>query len=237
MPIYGKLGDLYGRKRMYLVAMTLFTVGSMLCGAAGSLGQLIAFRAAAGDRRRRDRSARDGDRRRHRPGPSARAVARLPGGARSPIASLIGPFTGGFFVDHLDLAVGVLREPPARRRRVSDRRRRSLHVPYREGRPRDRLRGLGAAHRGARRDRGRRGDRRPDGAVGLDDGHRPRDRDRRARGRVRAARAAVRRSRCSRCGSCRPASCGSRADSTSRAGRCSRPGSTSSRCSSNRSPA
>src|SRR5882762_470775 len=34
MPRYGKIGDLYGRKRILLVAIALFLTGSMLCGAA-----------------------------------------------------------------------------------------------------------------------------------------------------------------------------------------------------------
>ena len=47
-PIYGKLGDLYGRKRILQSAVALFLVGSALCGLAGSMTQLIAFRAVQG---------------------------------------------------------------------------------------------------------------------------------------------------------------------------------------------
>ena len=36
MPLYGKLGDLYGRKRMMLIAIGIFLAGSVLCGAAAS---------------------------------------------------------------------------------------------------------------------------------------------------------------------------------------------------------
>ena len=47
-PLYGKLGDLYGRKRVLQSAIVLFLVGSALCGAAQSLPMLIAFRAIQG---------------------------------------------------------------------------------------------------------------------------------------------------------------------------------------------
>jgi EmrB/QacA subfamily drug resistance transporter len=47
-PIYGKLGDLYGRKRVLQSAVTIFLVGSALCGLANSMTELIAFRAVQG---------------------------------------------------------------------------------------------------------------------------------------------------------------------------------------------
>ena len=47
-PLYGKLGDLYGRKRVLQVALVIFLVGSALCGAAQSMSELIAFRAVQG---------------------------------------------------------------------------------------------------------------------------------------------------------------------------------------------
>jgi EmrB/QacA subfamily drug resistance transporter len=47
-PIYGKLGDLYGRKRILQSAIALFLVGSALCGLAGGMTELIAFRAVQG---------------------------------------------------------------------------------------------------------------------------------------------------------------------------------------------
>ncbi|NUR86844.1 MAG: MFS transporter, partial [Nonomuraea sp.] len=47
-PLFGKLSDMYGRRRLYLGAIVLFLLGSALCGLATSMGQLIAFRAFQG---------------------------------------------------------------------------------------------------------------------------------------------------------------------------------------------
>ncbi|MCW0216475.1 MAG: MFS transporter [Pseudonocardia sp.] len=47
-PIYGKLGDLFGRKRLFQVAIVIFLVGSALCGAAQSMTMLILCRALQG---------------------------------------------------------------------------------------------------------------------------------------------------------------------------------------------
>lgn len=47
-PIYGKLGDLYGRKRVLQFAIVLFLIGSALCGLSQSMSHLIVFRAIQG---------------------------------------------------------------------------------------------------------------------------------------------------------------------------------------------
>ncbi|MEU9130157.1 MDR family MFS transporter [Kitasatospora sp. NPDC048540] len=47
-PIWGKLGDLYGRKGTFLTSIVIFLVGSALCGVSDSMTQLIAFRALQG---------------------------------------------------------------------------------------------------------------------------------------------------------------------------------------------
>jgi EmrB/QacA subfamily drug resistance transporter len=48
VPMFGKLADLYGRRRVYLFSVTLFMVGAALCGTATTFGQLIAYRALQG---------------------------------------------------------------------------------------------------------------------------------------------------------------------------------------------
>ncbi|HEX4011786.1 MAG TPA: MFS transporter [Solirubrobacteraceae bacterium] len=47
-PVYGKLGDLYGRKIVLQVALVIFLIGSALCGVAQSLTMLIVFRGLQG---------------------------------------------------------------------------------------------------------------------------------------------------------------------------------------------
>ncbi|SDS60152.1 drug resistance transporter, EmrB/QacA subfamily [Nocardioides scoriae] len=47
-PIYGKLGDLYGRKKLFLFAITLFVIGSAACSFATSMWNLAALRALQG---------------------------------------------------------------------------------------------------------------------------------------------------------------------------------------------
>ncbi|MDL9945295.1 MDR family MFS transporter [Gordonia sp. ABSL11-1] len=47
-PLYGKLSDLYGRKPFFLLAISIFVVGSLLCSLATSMYELAAFRAFQG---------------------------------------------------------------------------------------------------------------------------------------------------------------------------------------------
>ena len=47
-PVYGKLGDLYGRKIVMQSAIVLFLIGSVLCGLSQNMTQLILFRAIQG---------------------------------------------------------------------------------------------------------------------------------------------------------------------------------------------
>jgi EmrB/QacA subfamily drug resistance transporter len=47
-PFYGKLGDMYGRKRLFVVAIVIFLVGSALSGLSQDMAQLIGFRALQG---------------------------------------------------------------------------------------------------------------------------------------------------------------------------------------------
>jgi EmrB/QacA subfamily drug resistance transporter len=47
-PLYGKLGDMYGRKRLFMTAIVVFLAGSALAGLSTSMAELITFRAVQG---------------------------------------------------------------------------------------------------------------------------------------------------------------------------------------------
>lgn len=48
LPLFGRMGDMYGRRRMYVLGFLVFTLASMLCGAAPALWSLIAARVGQG---------------------------------------------------------------------------------------------------------------------------------------------------------------------------------------------
>jgi EmrB/QacA subfamily drug resistance transporter len=99
-PLYGKLGDLYGRKRVFQVAIVIFLIGSALCGLSQSMLELILFRAlqgVGGGGLIVGAQAIIGD------VVSPRERGRYQGlfGAVFGVASVAGPLLGGFFVQHL----------------------------------------------------------------------------------------------------------------------------------------
>ena len=99
-PIWGKLGDLLGRKRMYQLAIVVFLVGTVLSGLSTSMAQLIAFRfvqGLGGGALIVLAQAIIAD------VVSPRERGRYQGyfGAMFATSSVLGPLLGGFFADHL----------------------------------------------------------------------------------------------------------------------------------------
>jgi EmrB/QacA subfamily drug resistance transporter len=99
-PLYGKFGDLYGRKPTLQTAIVIFLVGSVLCGIAQNMPQLIAFRALQGlgaGGLITTTIAVVGDI------IPPRERGRYQGifGAVFGVSTIIGPLLGGFFVDNL----------------------------------------------------------------------------------------------------------------------------------------
>lgn len=100
LPVYGKLGDLLGRKGVFQFAIVVFVIGSALAGRARTMDQLIAFRAVQG-------VGAGG----LMIGVQAiiadivppRQRGRFMGlvGAAFGLASVAGPLLGGYFTDHL----------------------------------------------------------------------------------------------------------------------------------------
>jgi EmrB/QacA subfamily drug resistance transporter len=99
-PIWGKAGDLYGRKRLFQLAIVVFLVASALCGLSRNIFELIAFRGLQGVGGGGLLSlafAIIGD------VIPPRERGRYQGyfGAVFGVSSVIGPLAGGFAVDHL----------------------------------------------------------------------------------------------------------------------------------------
>jgi EmrB/QacA subfamily drug resistance transporter len=100
-PLYGKAGDLYGRKRVFQFAIVLFLIGSAMCGASQNMYELIAFRGLQG----------------LGAGGLISLVLAIIGDVIPPrqrgryqgyfaatfgVASVVGPLLGGFLVDQLN---------------------------------------------------------------------------------------------------------------------------------------
>jgi EmrB/QacA subfamily drug resistance transporter len=99
-PLWGKLGDLYGRKSLFQLAIVVFLVGSMLSGLSQSMAELIAFRAIQGigaGGLMVGSQAIMGD------VVPARQRGRYMGyfGVVFGVTNVAGPLLGGFFTEHL----------------------------------------------------------------------------------------------------------------------------------------
>ena len=138
--VVGKLGDLFGRKVVFQVAVVFFLVGSVLCGLAGSMSMLVAARALQGI------------------GGGAimvtamavigeviplRERGRYQGalGAVFGVTTVIGPLLGGFFTDHLTWRWAFWINVPVGDRRPDRRRRWRSRRWRKRGQAGDRLRG------------------------------------------------------------------------------------------------
>src|SRR3954452_8785388 len=99
-PLYGKLGDLFGRKIVLQSAIVLFLAGSALCGLSRSMGELIAFRSVqglGGGGLMVTTMAVIGDI------VTPRERGRYQGliGGVFGVSTVLGPLIGGYFVEHL----------------------------------------------------------------------------------------------------------------------------------------
>lgn len=114
-PLWGKLGDQYGRKRLFQTAIVIFLIGSALCGMAQNMPQLIEFRALqglGGGGLMVLSMAIVGD----IVTPRERGKYQGLFGAVFGVTSVLGPLLGGFFTEHLswrwvfyiNLPVGVV---------------------------------------------------------------------------------------------------------------------------------
>lgn len=100
MPVYGKFGDVLGRRRLFLVAIALFTIASVGCAFAGDFTQLIVWRAVQGLGGGGLMILSQAIIADIVPA-SERGKYLGPLGAVFGLSAVGGPMLGGFFVDHL----------------------------------------------------------------------------------------------------------------------------------------
>ncbi len=151
-PLYGKLSDIYGRKKWFVTAITIFVLGSVLCSFATSIPMLAAFRAVQGLGAGGLFSlalAIIGD----IVPPRERAKYQGYFLAVFGTSSVLGPVIGGFFAGpgdpagHRRLALGLPGQRPDRHRRPRRRQPHAAPAAHPPGPP-DRLVGRRGADRG-----------------------------------------------------------------------------------------
>ena len=100
MPVYGKFGDVLGRRNLFLIAIALFTIASVGCAFAGDFTQLVVFRALQGLGGGGLMILSQAIIADIVPA-SERGKYLGPLGAVFGLSAIGGPLLGGFFVDHL----------------------------------------------------------------------------------------------------------------------------------------
>src|SRR3954471_16442244 len=137
-PLYGKLGDMYGRKRLFQLAIVIFLVGSVLSGASQTMTELVLFRGLQGlgaGGLMVGAQAIIGDI--VPPRDRGRYMGLI--GSVFAFASVVGPLLGGFFVDalswrwvfYVNLPVGALAlAVTASRLKLPPRERSTRRVDY-----------------------------------------------------------------------------------------------------------
>ena len=116
-PIYGRLSDIYGRRRFFITGIVLFVSGGLVGALAGSMTQLVMARGIQGlgaGALMPLAIATIGD----LVPPSDRGRWQGLTGAVFGVASILGPTTGGYIADNAELALGVRRLDPGRDHRA-----------------------------------------------------------------------------------------------------------------------
>jgi EmrB/QacA subfamily drug resistance transporter len=136
-PLYGKLGDLFGRRKLYIISVAIFVGGSLVCGLANSVIQLIVGRTIQGCGAGGLMTlplAIVAEVASPRERPKYQSVLTL----NLTLASVVGPLVGGVLVDHaswrwiflINIPLGIIALYGSARMKLPPRRRGSTRVDF-----------------------------------------------------------------------------------------------------------